>query len=136
MANQSALPDSQTAFNTVFDNVRVQVFMHKLASYGRQLHSADDLANALEMAGKLRAIEESQAVKSGRDAGDFYGAANAFLDGYMGGYDDENEKMAAANDAAEYHAASHFMNDPAIYNSILSLKVAEAAEAARVAGIR
>ena len=56
----AALPDVQTAYNTLFDGVHQQVFFNKLASYGFVPQNEKEAAEMLELAGKLRYVEQEE----------------------------------------------------------------------------
>ena len=123
----AALPDVQTAYNTLFDGVHQQVFFNKLASYGFVPQNEKEAAEMLELAGKLRYVEQEEekvAADSSRVS-----QANVALDNVLGIPRAQEEKQAAASDelAAINQAAAQLAQEPEFYNSVLALKAAEAA---------
>lgn len=125
---QPRLPDAETAFATLFDNVHQQVFFHKLAEvYGIVPQNPAQHAAILEGALRLREIEQSQAYKAAQDEDDPFVAANRHLAQLVG--DDVYQKTAQEQDAIG-NMAQHLMRDPDLYASVLALKVKQAADLA------
>ena len=123
----AALPDVQTAYNTLFDGVHQQVFFNKLASYGFVPQNEKEAAEMLELAGKLRYVEGEE-EKIAADSSRLSNATVA-LDNVLGIPREQQEKQSAANDefTAISQAAAQLAEEPAFYNSVLALKAAEAA---------
>lgn len=120
--------DYDNAQNTVFQNVYQQVFFHKLASFGIEPRNETQYAAMLEGAQRLRQFEEDQLVKQANDGSDPFVALNQQLAGLMG-------ETATVKEAQEHEAianlSDYFSQQPDIYNSVLTLKFAEAQEAAK-----
>ncbi len=123
MSNQNAMPSKESAFDAVFGNVYQQVFFHKLASHGIQPEDGVQHAAMLEGAMRLRQFEDNEATKQASASADPYVAINNYL-GQMSG---ENATVKAAQEEQSVNElASHFMQDPDLYNSVISLKVHDA----------
>lgn len=125
MSQQNTLPDPQAAYAKLFDDVHAKVFFQKVAAAGIQPRSIDEANWMLETTAKLREVNASQQVKqAGAEDNPFY-QMNAHLDRVMAqagiGQPTPHDQAVGFQKAAEY-----LMNDPEIYNSVLSLKVAEA----------
>lgn len=121
------LPDHETAFATLFDNVHQQVFFHKLASYGIVPENAEQQAAMLEGAWRLRQLEEQEAYKQASDQnGDPFVAANEYLGSLLGTPASDKQ----AEDEAINNMAAQLMQRPEFYNSVLALKAKQAADMA------
>jgi len=125
---QAALPDPQTAYQNVFDGVAQRVFFHKLAQLGHVPRTQKQASDLLDLAGKLRLVEEEAAVKQAEDAYDPFAAANSALDQVLAQAGFGSVKAAAEQDElmSMKQAASIVMQDPLIYDSVLALKAHEA----------
>lgn len=122
-----ALPDAKVAYDHLFDNVHTRVFFGKLAKRGYEPRNEKQAEELLLLAGRLRGVEEAE--KAAEDQSPF-GVALAALDDALGQNGmDGHLKRAQAQDQqlAIKQAAASLAADPMIYNSILSLKAAEAA---------
>ncbi len=126
---QTQLPDATAAYNHLFNNIHSNVFFNKLAQAGYPVTTKEAAADALGLAAELRQIAEVETQKQA--------SANPFglaLTGLTGVLQREGRpthtKTAAARDQALAikQAAAHIMQDPTIYNSVLALKAAEAAQ--------
>lgn len=126
---QGGLPDANTAYSRLFDGIHQQVFFHKMASYGCAPESPEQAAAMLEGAIRLRHIEEQMAYKQAQDASDPFVAANQYLAGLMG--EQQPVYKQAEAESAISDMAADLMQNPEFYNSVLSLKAAEAGEYAR-----
>jgi hypothetical protein len=133
--NQSVLPDVQTAYNNLFTAVHQQVFFNKCAAAGYCPRSPEEAQWMLETAGKLRLVEHDAVVKQAQDAGSTavnpYFVANRMLDHVVSshGLDGSIKQAQAANEEmAKWQAAVDLCRNPILYNSVLALKAAEAAE--------
>jgi hypothetical protein len=132
--NQAVLPDPQTAYRNLFDGVHQRVFFHKMAQLGYVPQTEKQAEWMLEMAGKLRLVDEEAAVKEAADAQDPFAAANAALDAALGRAGFQSVQKAAYDDEvlSIKQAAAAWAEHPEIYNSVLSLKAAEAEEYAQL----
>jgi len=136
-AQAGALPDPKTAYDTLFQNVHARAFFGRLAQHGFTPASEKQAQEYLDLAGKLRVVEQDPRVKAANDANDPIAEANAALSNVMARHGlDGGIKAAAANDAqvARRQAAIQLAQDPSIYNSALSLKAAEASQLAAQIG--
>ena len=123
-----SLPEPQVAYQNLFDGVHARVFFQKMASYQYVPQTQQQAQYMLETAGKLRAVEQSPAIKQAAEQSDPFFLANAHLSQALGL--EPQVKIAAAQEEelAIRHAARGIMSDPTFYNSVLSLKAAEAAQ--------
>ena len=132
MSNQAqaapTLPDAQTAYNNLFMGVHQRVFFQKCAAAGFQPRNQEEAQWMLETAGKLRAIESAEPVKQAADQQNPYYAANQALDGFMAQMGLTQPQQAQEEATAIKQAAFQLAHDPTFYNSVLSLKAAEAAQ--------
>ncbi len=127
--NQNAvLPDPQTAYNNLFEGVHARIFFQKCAAAGYSPRSQEEANYMLETAGKLRVIAESEQVKQASAQNNPYYQMNAGLDRVMEQYGLGQQKQAGyvEQEVGIKNAAAHLMQDPLFYNSVLSLKAAEA----------
>lgn len=125
MTGTNALPDPQTAYAKLFDDVHARVFFQKCAQAGYSPRSYEEAQWMLETTSKLRTVVNSEQVKQAGAKDNPYYQMNAHLDQVLashglGGpsYQDQ--------DVAFQKVAGDLMNDPEIYNAVLSLKCAEA----------
>lgn len=121
---EAQLPDPVQAYNHLFDGVHAQVFLGKLASYGIQPTTEKEAADLFTLAGRLRHVDgpEKQAADQSR-----FGGALSALDSVFGSTPEGQKQQAAAGRQAIKQAAAELMEDPSVYNSVLSLKAHEAA---------
>lgn len=128
MSQQNLLPDPQAAYDHLFQGVHQRVFFQKLAAAGYQPESAQQAGYMLQLAGKLRLAQQEQQVKAAADGNDPYAAALSHLDGVLGdaGYGSVKQAAAEEQEWAIKSAAAELMEDPDVYNSVLSLKQAQA----------
>lgn len=125
MSQQNTLPDPQAAYDKLFDEVHAKVFFQKVAAAGIQPRSIEEAQWMLETTSKLRAVNESAQVKqAGAQDNPFY-QMNAYLDGVLA-KNGIGQPTYQDQEVGFQKAAASLMNDPEIYNSVLSLKVAEA----------
>ena len=133
--NQATLPDPAEAYNNLFEGVHANVFFGKLANHGFQPQSEKEAADLLQLAGRLRHVDENEKAAS-IDQSRFEGPAQA-LDGILSGAGLGEVKAAKAYDE-ETHAikaaAAQLAQEPLFYNSVLSLKAHEAAVLAQQNG--
>lgn len=118
------LPNPVDAYNHLFDSVHAQVFFGKLANYGVQPTTEKEAADLLTLAGQLRHVDGSE--KRAADQSRFVGAVSA-LNSVVGNTPAGRQQQAAFADQAIKQAAEELMQDASVYNSVLSLKAAEAA---------
>lgn len=121
--SEATLPDPQVAYNTLFDGIHQQVFFNKLASHGYSPQNEKEATEMLELAGKLRFVEDEE-EKIASDESRVSGASQALDNvlGIGGGQAKAQEEALAIK-----QAAAAIAEDPTFYNSVLSLKAAEAA---------
>jgi|TARA_R110000824_G_scaffold29652_7_gene98491 hypothetical protein len=132
---QAALPNPEDAYNNLFEGVHANVFFGKLANHGFQPQSEKEAADLLQLAGRLRHVDETEKAASA-DQSRFEGASQA-LDGILSGAGLGNVKAAQAHneeDQAIKAAAAQLAEEPLFYNSVLSLKAHEAAVLAQQGG--
>jgi hypothetical protein len=115
------LPDPKTAYDHLFQTVHSGAFFNRLAQRGINVTSPKQAADALATAEQLRSLEGDPRFKAANDS-DPFAQARAALDKMVGG---------PAPEQSRKQAAVQLMNDADIYNSILSLKSAEAARIAQ-----
>jgi hypothetical protein len=133
--NQATLPQPADAYNHLFEGVHANVFFGKLANHGFQPQSEKEAADLLELAGRLRHVDETEKAASAEHSR--FGVATDALNGIMSDAGLGNTKVAQAHNEesqAIKAAAYQLANDPAIYNSVLSLKAHEAAVLAQQNG--
>lgn len=127
----SALPDRDTAYQTLFDGVHQRVFFHHLGQIRPEyMPTNEKRASALlQLAGKLRLADQEDLLKQADAAEDPVIAANAALDDVMSqaGYGSVREAAAQDELMAIKQAAADLAQDPDLYNAVLALK-ADAAE--------
>lgn len=127
-----ALPDPQTAYDHLFRNVHAQLFFQKCAAAGFCPTNELEAHWMLDTAGKLRLLAESLPAKQAAAEESPYYHMNAGLDGLLSAVAGA-EPAGAEKDAADAWAgygdvAARLMDDPALYNSALALRAAEAAQ--------
>lgn len=127
--NQASLPDPADAYNQLFEGVHANVFFGKLANHGFQPQSEKEAADLLQLAGRLRHVEDNEKAASASQSR--FGGAVGALDQAMGV---SAQSAELAESQAIKAAAAQLAEDPAIYNSVLSLKAAEAAVLAQQGG--
>ena len=115
------------AYQTLFDGVHARVFFGNLASRGYEPQSEKEAQDLLELAGRLRHVDENE--KAGEDGGAF---ANALydLDGVLSDNGMDGHVKSAKAQEVELsikQAAAEAATDPSIYNAVLALKAHEAA---------
>lgn len=123
--NAAVLPDPQAAYAKLFDEVHARVFFQKCAAAGYQPRSMEEAQWMLETTAKLRTVTESEQVKQAGAQDNPYFQMNQHLDSVLaahglGGPSVHDQEVAFQK------VAGQLMADPEIYNSVLSLKCAEA----------
>lgn len=126
--NKNQLPPPDQAFNTLVRDVHSRVFFSKLAAAGIQPQNNDEVSSLLKLAGDLRVAAEDPRIKTAA-ATDRFASAVTDLDKVLTG---NGVKTASVqeHDMAVTNAAYQLAGVPDIYNSVLSLKLAEAEELA------
>lgn len=122
-ADQIQSPTPQQAYDFLFRNLHAQVFVEKLASYGINPQTEDELAHYMELAGKLRQFEDQATVKQASAHMDLVKQANQMLNEQLG---IPQNQFDSEEEAAIKSAAARVIESPDIFNSILTLKFAEA----------
>lgn len=129
-APAATLPSPEVAYQTLFDGVHQRAFFGKMAQLRPEYlpQNEKQASDLLELAGKLRLVDQEAVVKEAEESLDPFAAANAALDQTMAHYGFGAVKAAAAQEesVAIKSAAADLMNDPDIYNSVLALKANEA----------
>ena len=123
------LPPPDAAFQHLFNGVHQEVFFNKLAACGIAPKTAEEAQGYLLLAGKLRATAEDPQIKQAAAATSKISQMNQSLDGVLGDLGlGGGAKMAAEHEAdlSRRQVASYLAQDPGIYNSVLSVKTAEA----------
>jgi len=122
--NEQALPDVGEAYNNLFEGVHANVFFGKLANNGIQPQNEKEAADLLELAGKLRGVDETE-----KEAGDDSRFANPVgaLNEVLGDTPQGQTAQAQEEDLAYKSAAAQLAQEPVFYNSVLALKANEAA---------
>lgn len=121
--NKQALPEVGEAYNNLFEGVHANVFFGKLANHGVQPQNEKEAADLLELAGKLRGVDDTE-----KEAGDSrfanpVGALNEVLSETPQG----QQTQAQEAEMTYKSAAAQLAQDPVFYNSVLALKANEAA---------
>lgn len=114
--SENQLPNPADAYNQLFDNVHAQVFLSKLASYGIQPTTDKEAMDLFALAGHLRHVDNP--VKQAADQSRFSGAVEALSS--------VTNQSPAIREGAIKQAAAELMQDPSVYNAVLSLKAYEA----------
>ena len=120
---EQALPELETAYNNLFEGVHANVFFGKLANHGIDPQNEKEAADLLELAGRLRGVDNEE-----KEAGDSLcaipvGALNEVL-----GETPQGKQAQAQEEAQAYkQAAAALAQEPVFYNSVLALKANEAA---------
>lgn len=123
----AALPDPQTAYQNLFQGVHAQVFFQKLAAAGHYPRSQEEAQWMLDTAGELREISQHDQVKQAAAQDNPYYQMRAGLSQLRQQYGITGGQAGFQEAEAGYkQAAAELMQDPTFYNSVLSLKAAEA----------
>lgn len=80
----SAAPNGEAAFNTLYDNVVVPVFFQKLANDGLRPANRDEAAQLLKIGRQLLAAEQIEHTKQAAASGSLLSYAAAHLDQVLG----------------------------------------------------
>lgn len=117
-ANQ--LPNPADAYNHLYSNVHMPVFLQKLASYGIQPTTPEEVDDLLKIAGRLRNLPSEPSSQSR-----FASAANA-LDKLASETPHGQAARQTASAEMLKQASRALANDPDIFNSVMSLELANA----------
>ena len=121
--NDQALPEVGEAYNNLFEGVHANVFFGKLANHGIEPQNEKEAADLLELAGRLRGVDNEE-----KEAGDsrFANPVGALSD-VLG--ETPQGRLAQAQEEAQAYkqAAAALAQEPVFYNSVLALKANEAA---------
>jgi len=115
------------AYDTVVRGIHNRVFFDKLASHGIQPANEQEATHLLEMGEKLAQVEQS--TKEASAPVGTYAELNAALDNALVGAGlgaPVKQAQEQSQMQAHQHLAEQFLQDPAIYNSVLVLKQADA----------
>tara|TARA_R100000005_G_C4863577_1_gene123674 strand:- start:175 stop:573 length:399 start_codon:yes stop_codon:yes gene_type:complete len=121
--NNQGLPDVGEAYNNLFEGVHANIFFGKLAQAGIQPQNEKEAADLIELAEKLRGVNDNE-----KQAGDsrFSGPVNAL--GAVIGETPQGQQAQAIEEAQSIKAAAaELAKEPVFYNSVLALKAHEAA---------
>lgn len=121
--NEQALPEVGEAYNNLFEGVHANVFFGKLANHGIQPQNEKEAADLLELAGKLRGVDDTE-----KEAGDsrFANPVGALND-VLGETPQGQQAQAQEEEMSYKSAAAQLAQEPVFYNSVLALKANEAA---------
>lgn len=123
----TALPDYQTAHNTIHDKVYADVMFRVCDSRGWGPKTIKEAQDLLVMAAKLRNTPLEKLAST--QGADFLAAAHADLDQTLSrhGLDGPlKQAQARERDLAVKQAAVQLSQDPELYDSVLALKAEEA----------
>lgn len=127
------LPEPSAAYQHLFDNIHAKAFLGTLARRGYEPLNEKEAQDLFMLAGTLRNLpKQSEKTASSR-----FGGAVEVLEGYMaqaGIPSPGQNARAQETEMSIKQAAANLMEDATIYNSVLSLKQAEAEQLAAQAG--
>ncbi len=127
------IPDQTSAFQNLTYGVRMKAFFHKLASHGLVPQNETQAQNFLKLAEDIRYYKQHPQVKQASAAADPVAAAVQDLEAHM-----QRQGLLQKNAGDELfinRIADEFAADPTMFNSVLSLKVAEAQDVANQLGL-
>lgn len=121
--SNQALPEVGEAYNNLFEGVHANIFFGKLAQAGILPQNEKEAADLLELAGKLRGVNDYE-----KQAGDsrFSEPVNA-LGAVIGDSPQGQQAQAYEEAQAIKVAAAELAKEPVFFNSVLALKAHEAA---------
>lgn len=120
---EQALPELETAYNNLFEGVHANVFFGKLANHGIDPQNEKEAADLLELAGRLRGVDNEE-----KEAGDSRFANPVGALSEVLGETPQGKQAQAQEEAQAYkQAAAALAQEPVFYNSVLALKANEAA---------
>lgn len=119
-----SMPDPQTAFANLAGNVHNRIIFEKVAAAtGVVPQNEKQAQDILEIADMLYAAHSAGSVKTAAEAFDPIGDAKNSLASVLG----FGQEKSASNDF-DGDLAAALMQNPAVYDSVISLKAAEAME--------
>ena len=120
---EQALPELETAYNNLFEGVHANVFFGKLANHGIDPQNEKEAADLLELAGRLRDVDNEE-----KEAGDSRFANPVGALSEVLGETPQGKQAQVHEEAQAYkQAAAALAQEPVFYNSVLALKANEAA---------
>lgn len=111
-----ALPDPVNAYNHLFENVHSRLFFNKLAAAGIGPATEQEAADLLQLAGKLRQFAPAEEKQASSRFNEAVQSLSAVV-----------PQTPANQEVAVKQAAAAVLQDPSIYQSLLSLHLHEAA---------
>lgn len=120
---QTPLPDVQTAYN-VMTNIGNRVFFSKCAAAGYEPRTEQEALSMLEMAAKLRLVDEQNGVKQAAAQESPFAVMNSDLDRAMSaqGFTTNRDVASGRRDVAVKIAQENN-----VYNAVLVLRANQAA---------
>lgn len=130
MSTATPLPAPDAAYSHLFNNVHAEVFFTKLAQAGYTPANEKEAQDLLELSGTLRGV--AQAEKQAAETQSRFAHPRSRLEQILGNSNVYGGQHKQAQDReaalALSQAASFLMERPDIYNSVLSVKAAEAGQ--------
>lgn len=123
----ATIPDRDAAFNTLYSDIHNRVFFNKLASAGYVPENMAQAQAYLDMGEQLLATS-TMSIKQAADANDPVLLAKQALDNYLGVNSLTYQNHEEAERLSIQKTAAALAQNPEIYNAVLVLKAAEAAE--------
>lgn len=114
------LPSPTEAYNHLYGNVHMPVFLQKLASYGIQPTTEEEVHHLLKIAGQLRHVPLEQESQSR------FSAAVDALDKLASASPQGQAAQRSASAELLKSASQALAADPTIFNAVLSLELANA----------
>lgn len=124
----NALPSPDAAYQNLFDGVYARVFFNKCANAGLVPQGPEEAQCLLDMAADLRSAQVSDIGKTAEATNPLMAMRTELRNQLAAAGLDGNIKRAQAQEEEFYikQAAAELRNDPLLFNSVLSLKAAEA----------
>jgi hypothetical protein len=126
MSGNATLPAPDAAYNTLYEGIHAEVFFQKCAAAGYVPRTADEARVMLETAGQLRLLEGQRQEKMAQDSP--YHLLNQMVGQVLDQHGISAPVKQAEAESAIQQIADVLAQDPRYYNSVLSLKCAEAEE--------
>jgi len=124
---QTDIPQPDAAYDTLYRQLHAPAFFQKLASYGIEPTTEKEATELLTLAGRLKLVDQSGGSQGA--GGSRFSKAASDLDtllsqrGLDGGI---KSAEAQERNASRRKTAEQIAGDADIYNSVLSLKAAQA----------
>lgn len=115
----ATLPDAQTAYDNLFANVKAEVFFRKCAAAGHYPSNEEEARAMMEIGARGRSLQQKQAT-------DTESPILSMKSAFDRQFGNDPRQHAQAHELAVKQAADYFFENPDLYNSVLSLKAAEA----------